>query len=169
MAIRLSAPSAGRPLPPGRVLVLVSVRGWVDPVATVQLEGLGQLKKIQWPHRESIQIVTLEISSNKSTRLSFRLRFEKVRCLVLSFFSSLSPISHCDLFSFRINLKLCTLQTAGKAPSTGERKVARHLHTQDNINTQKRQRYFYDSGGIQAGEDISYIRQRGHCDQRFCF
>jgi hypothetical protein len=43
MAARLSALPASRFLPPERFLVLIFVRGWVDPRAIV-LEGLGKLK-----------------------------------------------------------------------------------------------------------------------------
>jgi hypothetical protein len=45
MAVRLSALRAGSPLPAGRFVVLISVRGWADPRAIVRLEGLGQLNK----------------------------------------------------------------------------------------------------------------------------
>jgi hypothetical protein len=44
MAVRLSALGAAAPLPPGRFLVLISVRGRVDPRDIAQLEGLEQLK-----------------------------------------------------------------------------------------------------------------------------
>jgi hypothetical protein len=44
MTVRLSALCAGRPLPPGRFLVVISVRGCVDARAIVPLERLGQLK-----------------------------------------------------------------------------------------------------------------------------
>jgi hypothetical protein len=46
VAARLSALCVSRFLPPGRFLVLIFVRGWVDPWAIVRLEGLGKLKKI---------------------------------------------------------------------------------------------------------------------------
>jgi hypothetical protein len=44
MAVSLSLLRVGRPLPPGRFLVLISVRSWVDPKAIVRLEGISQLK-----------------------------------------------------------------------------------------------------------------------------
>jgi hypothetical protein len=43
--VRISALRASRYLPPGRFLVLISLRGWVDPRDIVRLERLGQLKK----------------------------------------------------------------------------------------------------------------------------
>jgi hypothetical protein len=42
MVVRLSALCAGHPLSPGIFLLLISLRGWIDPRAIVQLEG--QLK-----------------------------------------------------------------------------------------------------------------------------
>jgi hypothetical protein len=50
--VSLSALQTGRPLPPGRFLVLISVTGWVKSRAIVWLEWLSQLK-IQRPHRHS--------------------------------------------------------------------------------------------------------------------
>jgi hypothetical protein len=44
MAVRLSALSTGRSLPPERFLVLIYVRDWVDRRVIVRLEELGQLK-----------------------------------------------------------------------------------------------------------------------------
>jgi hypothetical protein len=58
MVVRLSAVHASCPLPPGRFVVLISDRGWVDPSAIVQLEKLDELKN-QGPH--GILIVVLNM------------------------------------------------------------------------------------------------------------
>jgi hypothetical protein len=44
MAVRFSALCVGRPLPPGRFLALIAVRGCIYPRAIVRLEGLDQLQ-----------------------------------------------------------------------------------------------------------------------------
>jgi hypothetical protein len=43
MAVRLSALRAGHLLPPGKFMVRISVRGWVDSRDIEQLEGLDEL------------------------------------------------------------------------------------------------------------------------------
>jgi hypothetical protein len=61
MVVRLSALRAGRPLPPGRFLVLISVRGRADPRAIVRLEGLGQLKKSNEMTSPGIELATFRL------------------------------------------------------------------------------------------------------------
>jgi hypothetical protein len=76
MAVRMSALSAGRPLPPGRFLVLISVRDWVDPRVIVRLGGLGQLKNpvtssgiepatFRLPPSNPLYLLKSEIRANK--------------------------------------------------------------------------------------------------------
>jgi hypothetical protein len=65
MAARLSALSAGRLLPPGRFLVLISVRGCVDPGTLARLEGLDILKK-NLPH-PGLQPATFLLVASAST------------------------------------------------------------------------------------------------------
>jgi hypothetical protein len=53
MAVSLSALRAGRPLPSRKFILLISVRGCVEPRAMVRPEGLGKLKestswRIEW-------------------------------------------------------------------------------------------------------------------------
>jgi hypothetical protein len=57
---RLSALHTGRFLPPGRFVVLISVRGCVDSRAIVQLEGLCKWENPPRPGLEpaTIQLVT---------------------------------------------------------------------------------------------------------------
>jgi hypothetical protein len=56
MTVRLSALRAGRPLAPARFLVLISVRGWVNPRAIVRLEGLDQLKSLVTSSRNMVHM-----------------------------------------------------------------------------------------------------------------
>jgi hypothetical protein len=101
MAVRLSALRAGRsPFTPRKNLVLISVRGWVDPRAIVRLEGLGQLKN---PVVSSgIEFATFRLVAQCLNQLPYRLPFKQLLTSLLTN----SMIEHgtlsgntCDLYS----------------------------------------------------------------------
>jgi hypothetical protein len=61
MSVKLSALCSGRPVSPRRILVLISVRSWVDPRTIVWLEGVGQLKNpttSSWTEPATFWVVT---------------------------------------------------------------------------------------------------------------
>jgi hypothetical protein len=62
MAVRLSALLAGRPLPPGRFLILISVRGWVDSRTMVRLKELGKLKILNDLIRNQTRDLKVEVT-----------------------------------------------------------------------------------------------------------
>jgi hypothetical protein len=56
-------------LPQGCFLILISVRGWIDPKAIVPLEGLGKLKKY---NSSGTRIVDLPACSKCLNQLRYR-------------------------------------------------------------------------------------------------
>jgi hypothetical protein len=69
MAVRLSAIRAGRPLPPGRFLVLISLRGWVDLRVIVRRKGIDQLKN---PLTSGIETATFRLVAQCHNQLRYR-------------------------------------------------------------------------------------------------
>jgi hypothetical protein len=69
MAVRFSALGAGHPLPRGRFLVLIYVRGCVDPRAIVRLEGLYKLKNPMTS--QGIESATFQLVAQCLNKLRF--------------------------------------------------------------------------------------------------
>jgi hypothetical protein len=88
MAARLSALGAGRFLPPGRFLVLISDRGWVDPRAIVRLEGLGKLKN---PPHPVLDPATFQFEAQYLNQLCYSVHLGSSNLLDL-IFSNLSDL-----------------------------------------------------------------------------
>jgi hypothetical protein len=80
MAVGLSALRAGRPLPPGRFLVLISVRDWVDPRAIVRLEGLGKLKKYT---SSELEHATFRLVAQCLNQLRYRVLQETMKEVII--------------------------------------------------------------------------------------
>jgi hypothetical protein len=68
----------GRPLPPGRFLVLISVRGSVDPKAIVRLEGLGKLKSRMTSTGKEPATFRLVAQCLNQLRYSNKYEYEKI-------------------------------------------------------------------------------------------
>jgi hypothetical protein len=87
MAARLSALCAGCFLPPGRFLVLISVRGWVDPRAIVWLEGLGKLKKSTSSGTRTVDFPACSIVPQPTTLPHAAMKWQEVaeNCIMRSF------------------------------------------------------------------------------------
>jgi hypothetical protein len=63
------------PLSPGRFLVIISVRGWINPRARVRLEELGQLKNSMTSSR--LEHETFRLVSQCVNQLRYRYQYRK--------------------------------------------------------------------------------------------
>jgi hypothetical protein len=103
MAVRFSDLRTGRPITPRRSLVPLLVRGWVDPTATVYLEGLGQFKTTMnslGVKPGTCSIVPQQITLERGLSLDwFKNKF------ISSCWSSVMLQYHCE--AYVLNSRLC--------------------------------------------------------------
>jgi hypothetical protein len=116
MAVRLSDLRGGRPLSRGR---FISVRGWVDPRAIVQLEALRQLKKRNTMISPGIEPATFQ--------LVFFLLMWIVGLLALR-----PLLAYCASFGWLIVEKQMECRLAGETEVLGENLPQRHFCPSQN-------------------------------------
>jgi hypothetical protein len=145
MVVRLSALRAGRPLPPGRYLVLTSVRGLVDARAIVRLEGLGQLKnKIHLIGTRTRNLLACSIGPQPTTLprdrwLSFLMR-NNFQCETVCGIKMITEDGD-DPFSIYQE----TANTHHRRWAASERTLSSSLNTRSDTNTKGRERNQHNS------------------------
>jgi hypothetical protein len=110
------------PSPPGRFMVLVPIRGRVDPRATVRLAGLGHLKNLMIS--SGIEQATFRLVAWCLNQLRYRVL---PLCAVLG--AIIRPQSGCSLLSMRTafccGTRHCTEQCSHCVSGTGDADAAR--------------------------------------------
>jgi hypothetical protein len=133
MSVGFSASRAGRPLLPGRFLVIIPVRGWVDPRAIVRLEELCQLKNSTIS--TGIEPATLRLVAKCLNQLRYReIMLWSLNYFYLIFFYVCS-ISHSTFLSEgRIILGLILRSKRRPASFSKQSEILRVAlsHTEDN-------------------------------------
>ena len=117
MVVRLSALRTGRLYPQEMLLVLISVKGWVDPWAIVWSEGFYVSEKFQWQHRMVVRLSVLRTGC---------LYPQEMLLVLISVRGRVDPQGHSVVGRILCQWKI-PVTTAGIEPATF-RFVAQHLN-----------------------------------------
>jgi hypothetical protein len=119
MAARLSTLRAGSFLHPGRFLIIISVRGLIDPRAIVRLEGLDKLKKSTSSGTRTGDLPACNIVPPPTTLPIVSKYSYKIACRCSrNFHGNLIQIHHSLIFPVPLNFILvCSLFNRSRSSS----------------------------------------------------